>query len=133
MARVFVDSGVLVAAARGEYPLRETARHLLSDPNHTFLTSPFVYLETAPKARYHQRVLELASYHTFFYHAEWSRDVEQIVELGTDLAQRYGVGPMDALHLAAANLLGADELVTIEKPGKSIYRARIVRVVYLVG
>jgi predicted nucleic acid-binding protein len=133
MARIFVDSGVLVAAARGEYPFREAARELLSDPNHTFLTSPFVYLETAAKARYHQRVLELASYQIFFHHAEWARDVERTVQLGTELAKRYGVGPMDALHVAAANLLGADELVTVEKPGKSIDRVRTLRVAYLAG
>jgi len=30
---------------------------------------------------------------------------------------------MDALHVAAAKLLKADELVTVEEPGKSIYRA----------
>jgi hypothetical protein len=29
---------------------------------------------------------------------------------------------MDALHAAAALLLGADEFVTTEKPGKPIYR-----------
>lgn len=69
MARIFVDSGVLVAAARGEDPFRETARRLLSDPNLSFLTSPFVYLETAEKARYHQRVLELASYRIFWMHS----------------------------------------------------------------
>ncbi len=40
---------------------------------------------------------------------------------------------MDALHVAAAALLKADELVTVEKPRKSIYRARAVRVRYLYG
>lgn len=120
MARVFLDSGVLVTAARGEYPLKSAARQLLSDPSHSFLTSPFVYLETAPKARYNQRTLELAFYQIFFEHAEWMRDVQQIVELGIDLAERYGVGPMDALHIAAAVLLEADELVTV---GESVTRA----------
>jgi hypothetical protein len=38
---------------------------------------------------------------------------------------------MDALHLAAAHLLKADELITTEKPGKSIHRSSLVKVVYL--
>ncbi|MBV9676959.1 MAG: hypothetical protein JO185_11550 [Acidobacteriaceae bacterium] len=60
MARVFTDSGVLIAAARGESPFREAAVQLLTDPTHVFLTSPFVYLETVPKARFGRRELELA-------------------------------------------------------------------------
>jgi len=131
MARVFVDSGVLVAAARGEPQLREAARRLLTDAHHRFLTSPFVYLETAPKARFHGRALELASYEVFFKYAEWFRDAAQMLELGTELAERRGVGPMDALHLAAAHLVEADVLVTVEKPGKSIYRMQTIPVVYL--
>ncbi len=38
---------------------------------------------------------------------------------------------MDALHLAAAHLSGADEFITTEKPLKAIHRATIVKVVYL--
>jgi hypothetical protein len=38
---------------------------------------------------------------------------------------------MDSLHIAAAYLLHADEFVTTEKPGKSIYRTSLVRVMYL--
>ncbi len=60
MARVFIDSGVLIAAARGESPTRETAVQLLTDPTHVFLTTPFVYLETVPKAHFGKRELELA-------------------------------------------------------------------------
>jgi hypothetical protein len=38
---------------------------------------------------------------------------------------------MDALHVAAAAGLGASELVTIEKPTRSIHRARSIKVVTL--
>jgi hypothetical protein len=37
---------------------------------------------------------------------------------------------MDALHVAAANLMQANLLITAEKPGKSIYRADNVQVRY---
>jgi hypothetical protein len=36
---------------------------------------------------------------------------------------------MDALHVAAAALVGATELITTEKPNKPIHRATSVRVV----
>jgi hypothetical protein len=38
---------------------------------------------------------------------------------------------MDALHVAAALLLGADEFVTTEKRGKSIYRVDSLRVLHI--
>ena len=44
---------------------------------------------------------------------------------GTEQAQRA----MDALHVAAAASVGAAELVTTEKPSRSIHRARAVKVV----
>ncbi len=123
MARIFVDSGVLVDAAGGTDAQPEAALALLEDPEHTFLTSPFVYLETLPKARYNCRATEVAFYEKFFANAEWTHDLNAIVEHGIEIADRFGVGPMDALHVAAAALLNADELVTVEKPGKSIHRA----------
>ena len=132
MARIFIDSGVLVAAARGEAVLKDAARRLLADPSHRFLTSGFVYLETATKAKFQQRTLELSSYEAFFLQAEWESDAQRILDAGTELAAQYGLGPLDALHAAAAVLLRADALVTVEKPGKSIYRAKpSVDVVFL--
>jgi hypothetical protein len=40
---------------------------------------------------------------------------------------------MDALHLAAAYLLGADEFITIENPRRSICGSSLVKIVYLFG
>jgi hypothetical protein len=44
---------------------------------------------------------------------------------------RSGVNAMDSLHIVAAHLLKADEFVTTEKPGKSIYRTTLVKVRYV--
>ena len=41
----------------------------------------------------------------------------------------YGVQAMDALHVAAAALVGAHELVTTERSTRSIHRTRSVNVV----
>ena len=38
---------------------------------------------------------------------------------------------MDALHVAAAYLLKADEFITTEKSGKAIYRNGLVHVLHL--
>jgi len=128
--RVFLDSSVLVAAARA-VDRSDPALLLLKDPAHNFLTSPFVYLETLPKARYNRRRDEEVFYEKYFANATWARDLGAIFDHGFEIADHDGVGPMDSLHVAAAKLLKADELVTVERPGKSIYRARGVRVRYL--
>ena len=130
MPRVFVDSGVLILAARGDPGLRDAALRWLEDPASSFLTSPFVYLEVVPQAAFHRRSVELQFYELFFSQAESSEDTARIMHDALTTATRYGVAPMDALHAAAAALLHADLLLTAEKPGKSIYRARQVPVRY---
>ncbi len=133
MVRSFPDNGVLIDAARGVLPFDQIAFNYLDDSRHIFLTSPFVQLEVLPKAAYHQRGDELAFYETFFHHQplEWCRDSEQITRLADQEGCQYGLGALDALHVAAAYLLGADELVTTERPTKPIYRTSLIQVVYL--
>jgi hypothetical protein len=46
-------------------------------------------------------------------------------------AGRCGLAAMDALHVAAAFLLKADEFITTEKPGKPMYRTDLVKVRWL--
>ncbi len=62
---------------------------------------------------------------------EWMRDLNAIVNLASSESERLGLAAMDALHVAAAILLGADQIVTTEKPGKPIYRADTLRVTHV--
>lgn len=133
--RSFPDSGVLIDAARGVPPTATIALGYLNNSSHVrrFLTSAFVRLETIPKAHHARRVGELALYHSFFNnpHLEWCRDWAALEALADEVALRHGLGALDALHLAAAHLLGADELMTTERPTKPLYRNTLVEVVYL--
>ena len=104
MIRSFPDSGVLIDATRGVPPFDQIAFDYLDDSRRIFLTSPLVRLEVLPKAFYHQPDEE---------------------------SRQHGLGALDALHVAAAYLLGADELVTTERPIKPIYRTSLVHVIYL--
>jgi predicted nucleic acid-binding protein len=51
----------------------------------------------------------------------------RLTEAALREASTYGVEAIDALHVAAAASMGA-ELVTTEKPSRSIHRARAVKV-----
>jgi predicted nucleic acid-binding protein len=54
--------------------------------------------------------------------------IEAVVAEAQQIAERYGVAALDALHVAAALAAGAEELVTTERPGKPIYRVVELRV-----
>jgi hypothetical protein len=122
--RTFLDSGVLITAHRGEPSGRKRALSILQDPDRVFLTSPFLYLETVPKAVYFKRESELAFYQVYFNDpsVEWCRDIEGIQDMALSEASESGLGAMDALHVAAAHLLRADELITVEGVEKAIHR-----------
>ncbi len=128
--RTFLDSGVLLTAARGSGKDQDRVLRILEDPNRTFVTSPFIHLELVPKAIYYKKRLEQAFYDEYFRAAEWIRDLQRIEALARIEAARAGLAAMDALHIAAAHLARADELITTERASKPIYRSSLVRLVY---
>lgn len=129
MVRVFIDSGVLIAAFRGEPEIREGAFLVLSNPNLEFWYSPLVRLEVILKPTHHQRRTELEFYEEYFSHANCFGDLDRMFEIGAGEATRHGIAVVDALHVAAAYLSNCAALVTTEKPTKPIFRTSLVRVV----
>ena len=131
--RTFLDSGVLITAFKGQLSPGGPAIAVLKDPNRIFLSSPYVHFEVCPKALFHKQRAEYAFYQRYFEQAVMARSLKALLTLAVEEAARSGVGPMDALHLAAAHLLKADEFVTTERPGKSLYRSALIKIVYLFG
>jgi len=131
--RTFLDSGVLIAAYKGSPSVGEPAALILDDPGRIFLSSPFVRHEVSPKALFNKQAVEYRFYQSYFRRALFCDDLKAILSHAGKEATKSGVGPMDSLHIAAAYLLGADEFITTEKPGKSIYRTSLVKVIYLFG
>ena len=125
MKLTFVDSGVLIAAARGGNLQAARAMEILDDPEREFAASVFLRLEVLPQAVFHKRVAETAFYLTFFENvSRWATDLKMITEIALSEASSNGVEAMDALHVAAAASVGATELITTEKPARSIRRPR---------
>ena len=117
MKRTFVDAGVLITAARGVAELSAAATQVLSDPNRIFLSSLFVRLEVQPKPTYFKLTPELRFYESFFAAVrEWASPHDALTQRALTIACTFGLSAIDALHVAAAELLGADELVTTERP-----------------
>ena len=132
MIRTYLDAGVLITAARGKAPLATRALDILDDPNRQFVSSVFLKLEVMPKAIYHKKASEVEFYEAVFDAVtDWAESTDEIVERGYSEALAFGLAALDALHVAAAATLGADELVTTEKSDKPIHRRAAVKVVSL--
>jgi predicted nucleic acid-binding protein len=129
--RTFLDSGVLIAAYKGSPSIEEPAGRILDDPDRVFLSSPFVRHEVSPKALFNKQTIEYRFYQRYFRRALFCDDLKAILSHAGKESAKSGIGAMDSLHIAAAHLLDADEFVTTESPGKSIYRTSLVKVVYL--
>ena len=131
LIRTFLDAGVLITSYNARRDIELQAAELLDDRNRIFLSSPFIRHEICPKALFNKRQLEYRFYREYFRRATMFNDIRLILERAGREAARSGINAMDSLHVAAAYLLNADEFVTTEKPGKSIYRTSLVKVIYL--
>ena len=124
LIRTFLDSGVLIAAARGKRTLADAAMQILDDPEREYVSSDFVKLEVLPKALYHKNADEADFYVVFFNNVRaWANINALLVKRTHEIARKYGLSAMDALHIASALALKADEFVTSEKTSKPLYRA----------
>lgn len=130
MIRTYVDAGVLITAARGVAPIALKAIEILDDPNREFASSVFLQLEVLPKAVYYKNEAEAEFYKTFFNAVtHWAASIETIAREAFREACDTGLAAMDALHVASAISIGAEELVTTEGAEKPIHRTRLIRVV----
>ncbi|NES65569.1 MAG: type II toxin-antitoxin system VapC family toxin [Okeania sp. SIO2D1] len=113
MIKTYIDSGVLIQAYRGETLIGIKAQEILDDPQREYATSSFVKLEVLSKAIYFQNLAEVNFYETFFAGCTiWANELEKIVESAQKLAADFGINAIDALHVAAAISVNADELIT---------------------
>ena len=133
MPLTYVDSGVLIYAARGVPAAAGLALPFLQDPNRDFVTSEYVKLEVLPKAVFHQNATEVDFYNNFFQLANRSIPTSAaLLELAMREACRCGLSGIDSIHVACAVFGGAEELLTTEKPTKPIHRTQLVRVISII-
>lgn len=119
----FIDSGVLIAAVRGNAEVAFRALEILDDPERSFASSIFVQLELLPKASYYGYPEEMIFYEAFFKEVRhWADPGPLLAEGALDVAIHHGLSAVDALHAAAALSVNASELVTSEKRSKPIHR-----------
>jgi len=126
----FIDSGLLIAAARGKDELSNKALEVLDDPERDFVTSDFVRLEVLPKAIYNKQAHEVQFYETFFQAAQTAVPPSTaLVDQAQWEAEQAGLSALDALHVAAAKEGDCRELITAEAETKPLFRVKELDVI----
>jgi len=127
--RTYVDSGVLITAARGTAPLSTPALDVLSDKSRSFVSSDWVKLEVLPKAKYFRRHAEVEFYDLFFDGVSvWAPFETHLLAMAMKEATEHGMSAVDAIHVVLAASAGCEELVTTENSRTAIHRTRLIRV-----
>jgi predicted nucleic acid-binding protein len=127
MTRTFVDSSALIAATRYTTPISDRALDVVNDADRTMLTSDFIRLEVLPKPIFHGRSTETTFYEGFFNdpRTEFAKITDTLIQEAFDIAVNWNLNAVDALHVAAAIQLQADELVTAERLASPLLRVSI--------
>ncbi len=122
-------TATIEADLRGEDEAYQRAMKVLDDPERSFVSSVYVRLETLPNAVFFNREEEVEACESFFDQvARWVPSSPELSTRAFELACQYGLGAVDALHVAAAEAADA-ELVTAEKPTKPMLRVSPPQVV----
>lgn len=130
--RTYIDASILIAAFQGDENTSRRAMEILDDPFRSLVVSDFVRLEVLPKPMFYKRLEEIEFMQAVLDNA--AENVETSPELtkrAVDLASKYNMTPIDAIHVSAAVAAKVDELVTLEKDTKPMCQVREIKVVSL--
>jgi predicted nucleic acid-binding protein len=118
-----VDSSVLINAIAGQNAARKMrALSILADQRREFAGTRYLMLEVLPVPTKYRLSRELNFYQQFFNRVTTWIDEASLIQPALTLACQFGLGGMDALHLAAAVSVNA-EFISAEKPTKPVYHA----------
>ncbi|MBI3421880.1 MAG: nuclease [Acidobacteria bacterium] len=95
---------------------------ILADTTREFVATKFLLLEVLAIPTKYRLTRELNFYNRFFNNVAIWVDEASLIQPALTLACQYGIGGMDALHLAAAIAAKAD-FISAEKPTKPFYQA----------
>jgi len=135
--KTYIDSGVLISAVRGgneRWPhgatVSDVALSFLYDPLREYVTSDYVKVEILPRCMFHGNTAEQRFYEDFFRRSSTHvPSSDALLEFAIEEGGKTGIAGMDAIHVAAAVVASAEELITGERPEKLINQAKGLRVI----
>ena len=92
----------------------------------------FLKLDLLPQPSFRKRKAELAFLEDFFARVvDWCEASEDLMRAAVAEVGGVPLSTVEALHVAAAKRLNADELITAERPGKPLHKLRGLKVCFL--
>lgn len=129
MIRTYLDTNILITASLGKGDDLTATLNILDDANREYASSIFLKLELLPKPVRNKQITSIQFYENYFKNVKyWANVSDELMQLALDEACSLGLSAMDALHLAAAHMVKADEFITIESPTKPIFNSGLIRV-----
>jgi predicted nucleic acid-binding protein len=125
--RTYIDSNLLIVAYQGNCQLSQRAIDILDNPDRLLVVSDAIRLEVQPKARYEKRQQEIDFYDYIFDKSEYVKWNLSTLYRAHELAGKYGIAAMDAIHVAIALDAAVDEFITAEKSSKPMFRVEELR------
>ena len=122
--RVYLDTGVLISAFRGEDELANRALEVLDDPDVCLVLSEYVRLEVLPKPIFHKNLSEERFLQEVIGVSECIESTREIRDQAFTLACTYNLNTIDALHVSAAIAAKVDEIITLENSTKPMCNVR---------
>lgn len=128
--RTYLDANLLIYVSMNAFaPISVKVLSLIADTNREFVASDVLILETLPKPKFHKQIASVDFLENYFSICVRHIKMNQKVTIAAfDEACKYGIGGIDALHLASAKEAGAAEFITNEKKTKAIYKTKLVKV-----
>ena len=117
----YVDACLLFLAFRKNDQRSARAVEVLEDERHRFIVSDALWLEAMPAALRNKRQAEVDFYERFFARARHIPMTDSIMRRARELAGRYFLDAMDAIHVAYALEAGADEFISAENSTKPMF------------
>jgi len=121
---VFIDTCALLVAFKGKEPMSSEAFKYLDDPDNQFVINQYLRLEALPKPKFHQQKDEVEFINAFLNMDENIEVMssQHLSEAALEIACKYDLSAVDALHVASAIEGGASKFVTNEKSTKPMFK-----------
>ena len=127
--RTFLDSCTLIAAFQGKPEISDRVFEILDDPNREFVVSRFLALELIPKPTFNRRQEEIAFMNDYLRNSGTNvESSEHVVIQALELAGKYDLHPVDALHASCCVEARVDDFLTTEKDTKPLFRIKLFNI-----
>ena len=117
----YTDACLLMAAFKQDDERNPRAVSIIEDKRRRFIVSDALWLEIMPAPLRNKRSNEVAFYENFFTRARHIPMTDAIMRRARDLAGRYFLDAMDAIHIAYALQAGADQFISAENSTKPMF------------